>query len=230
MSKKKPIVIAVSGKAHAGKDTVLEMLKKKLPGKVAMCSHAHPLKQLLINTLHFKHEQLYDQKHKHDINEMWNMTGREAMCKIGTDGFRNHFHPNIWIKLLNYTIDKSDADFILIQDCRFENEAVNIKNVQKGYVINVVRDLYYKTKRYAFFSKIFKKHQWLFWALYKVGLISFRWHESEVHNLTKFYDAEIYNTGSMYTLNELVDHLVDDIKFEHIGYIKCKLKNRSIYE
>lgn len=209
-SKIKPIIIAISGKAGSGKDTLLGFFKKKLKGKVEEFSHSYPLKQMLLRTLKFEAKQLYNQDHKHDINDMWGISGRTAMIFFGTALFRNRFRKDVWIKLLNYSIEHSNSDYILIQDCRFEDEAVNIKKMG-GYIINICRDPYYFTKRYKLMAKFFKHNQWLFWILYKLKLISFRWNESEVHNIHQYADISIMNLGTLQELDSKVN--------SHIQYI-----------
>lgn len=212
--KHKPVVIAVSGKALAGKDTVMNMLQKQLESQghsVKLFSHAYPIKKMMTDILEFTKSQVYDQDHKNDIHELWGMSGREAMLKIGTDMFRNIFHPNAWVILLNVSISRCKADYILMQDVRFVNEALNINN-NGGYLINIVRDKYYLTKRYKFWAKFFYYNQWLFHIFYKLKLVSFRWHMSEICDLSEFVDHQIENYGTLEDLNKSACKILEDIQ------------------
>lgn len=212
-----PTVIAFSGKAGCGKDTCMEMLKRDLADRghtVKLLSHAGALKRLLIHTLGFTGPQVYSQKGKKEVNEMWNMTGREALVRVGTELFRNHFHDNTWVILLNKQIKECGCEFVIIQDCRFDNEAENI-NAHSGYIIDIHRDPFYQTKRYKILASIFRNNQWLYHILYKLGLVSFRWHLSELLNPnTKCDDVIVLdNTGSLKTLRNKIKRISKDIRF-----------------
>ena len=64
------------------------------------------------------------------------MTVRKLMQLLGTDSFRNNVHPNIWVNSL-FT-DYSESDNWIITDCRFINEAQEIKR-RGGIIVRVER-------------------------------------------------------------------------------------------
>ena len=57
-----------------------------------------------------------------------NFTPRYALQYIGTDVFRNHFHPDIWVAAAERQIEMTDNN-VVISDCRFYNELGVIKKL-----------------------------------------------------------------------------------------------------
>lgn len=57
------------------------------------------------------------------------LTAREVMQIFGTDIMRTFFHYDIWARAPFYKYADSEYDFVIIDDCRFPNEAdVTLKN------------------------------------------------------------------------------------------------------
>ena len=71
------------------------------------------------------------------------MTGRQALEFLGTDVFRNHLHPDIWLNIAVATIAKymSKGYSICISDVHYENEYKAIKSHPNGEIWVVYRDL-----------------------------------------------------------------------------------------
>lgn len=62
------------------------------------------------------------------VDEWWadrlnipNFTPRYALQHIGTDVFRSHFHPDIWVAAVERRVMNTDKN-VVISDCRFFNE------------------------------------------------------------------------------------------------------------
>ena len=55
-------------------------------------------------------------------------TPRYALQYIGTNVFRHHFHPDIWVAACERQIEMTDAN-VVISDCRFFNELNVIKKL-----------------------------------------------------------------------------------------------------
>ena len=212
--KKKPIVVSIMGKAHAGKDTVAEAVMKNLSGcgdiTYAHMSHADPLRDILIKILGYTKEQVTTQELKTIKHEMWDKSPREAMTIIGTEMFRNMFDDNTWTKLLKKRIDESNVDVIFITDCRFVNE---VEYLEKSDVthIHVSRNPWYLTKTYNVLRWFMSHNQWLWRIGNKLGLLSFRWHLSELLNLPKYENYRLNNVGTMEELHDECDALTDII-------------------
>lgn len=80
--------------------------------------------------------------------EHWvEMTVREFMQKLGTDGLRENLHPNVWVNALFADYIPVHTDHVpggfeypnwIITDCRFENEAQAVK-ARGGVVVRINR-------------------------------------------------------------------------------------------
>jgi len=88
-------------------------------------------------------------KWRETVDEWWttrlhipNLTPRYVLQHIGTDVFRNHFHPDIWIaalerKLINH-MNLKNLNKVVITDCRFSNEIEMIRKLN-GLFVHVHR-------------------------------------------------------------------------------------------
>ncbi len=79
------------------------------------------------------------------VDEWWakrldipNFTPRFALQYIGTNVFRQHFHPDIWVAAAERQIEMTD-DNVVISDCRFFNE-LNVIRRLGGTTAVVWRD------------------------------------------------------------------------------------------
>lgn len=79
----------------------------------------------------------YTQEQKSIYLEEWGMTVGEMLQKVGTDLFRNNFDKDTWIKATLSTNEQIDV--VLLGDCRFTNEAENIKK-KDGILIRLEGD------------------------------------------------------------------------------------------
>lgn len=65
-----------------------------------------------------------------------NFTPRLAMQKVGTDLFREFIHPDIWVKSLLRKIEATDAENIVVTDCRFFNELEAVRSLG-GHLVRI---------------------------------------------------------------------------------------------
>ena len=79
------------------------------------------------------------------VDEWWaerldipHFTPRYALQYIGTNVFRQHFHPDIWVAACERQIEMTDNN-VVISDCRFFNELNVIKRLG-GTTVEVWRD------------------------------------------------------------------------------------------
>ena len=127
-------VIAISGYAEAGKDTVAQLIKKQLQdvkfnSRIAIIHYADMLK--------FVCRQLYDWNGEKDEK------GRALLQTVGTDVVRAK-NPNFWVEIVSTIIEmfSKEFDYFLIPDCRFHNEADVIKSKFDVTTIRVIRPNY----------------------------------------------------------------------------------------
>lgn len=127
-------VITISGHAEAGKDTVANQIKWQLQDikfdvKVAILHYADMLK-FLCKTMYGWDGQKDEQ-------------GRALLQRIGTNIVREK-DPNFWIDIVAMVIDMfyDEFDYFIIPDCRFPNEADEMKERFNAMAIKVVRPGY----------------------------------------------------------------------------------------
>ena len=132
----KPLVIQISGKKRAGKDTLAQFLLKayQSQGKsVELMSYAEPLKQIAADIMWITTEQLdtfkndpdsYKIQTTHDTTLVSITNYRYLLQTLGSEAMKKWFGPNVWVDLLNRRINQSQADVIIIPDWRFKSETI----------------------------------------------------------------------------------------------------------
>lgn len=143
-------IIGLNGKAGSGKTTTAKYLINRLGDrhKIINLSFATPLKKLISELFNIPLSSFYDSKETPIFigNPGGLITPRELMQFIGTDLFRDSitqkwpFIGNVWVNKMKIEImNNSTADFILIDDVRFKDEAELIKSLH-GIIINIYRE------------------------------------------------------------------------------------------
>ena len=175
------MIVGITGKIGHGKDTVGQMLGDTSTQLWYIKKFAYKLKKIAsiltgipeekFEDQEFKKEDLgrewwtkeYDSHNGFDIERSYGMTAREFLQRLGTDGLRNHLHPNTWVnalfadykaatKMAIYSQNPRSAGVLIeereipptypnwiITDVRFPNEAQAIKE-REGLIIRVVRN------------------------------------------------------------------------------------------
>jgi len=122
------MIITVSGKAGAGKDTVADHLINSYGFK--KISLADPIKRLTKDVFALTDFQVYDRVEREKPLEQWGgRSVRQLLQQIGTELFRDNIDPDIWVKSLWFTIKESKDNYV-VPDVRFPNEL----NFLKGNV------------------------------------------------------------------------------------------------
>lgn len=158
-------IIAISGKAGSGKDTLGIMIMCHLSrlekGKEAEFEEYDAFEKLYptldtnywqirkfasavkkvaevitgISTFLWENQKIKSES----LGEHWsNMTGREMLQKIGTDAMRNQIHPNVWVNALMVKYTPKINKWI-ITDLRFPNELYALQK-ENAYLIRINRD------------------------------------------------------------------------------------------
>jgi dephospho-CoA kinase len=138
-------LVGLTGAIGSGKSKVAAYLALMYNGVTR--SFATPLKQIAIS-FGFTESQIYGtQEQKKEINELWNISGREFMQKLGTEVFREsvpqimpELH-NPWRRIMEAKAQRliNDGTFVIVDDVRFIDEAILITQL-KGILIRIVRD------------------------------------------------------------------------------------------
>jgi len=151
------MIIGICGFQSSGKDTIAEFLIKEYGFQ--KLSFACALKDIVSVIFGWSREKLEgltkeDRKWREEIDPVWSrllkipqLSPRFVLQYFGTELFRKHWHPDIWVKVVErQLIDLQDKN-IVITDCRFENE-INMILRYGGKMFHVYRDLPYWFKSY----------------------------------------------------------------------------------
>lgn len=133
------LIIQLSGKKRAGKDTVARYLTTALETaydyKVEVMSFAEPMKDIAATILSISLEDLDLYKNRNEIykvgfidfqsdTSLHTTDCRQILQKLGTEAMKKWFGNDVWANLLNQRIKDSTADVIIIPDWRFEIEEI----------------------------------------------------------------------------------------------------------
>ena len=128
-----PMLIGISGKAGAGKDTLGKFLCDEYH-----CLHyyfAKPLKEGAKIMFALTDEQIAN---KEKTIEPWGISPRKIYQLLGTEVGRG-IDVNIWVKNAEMYVNSVPGRTVVVTDVRFDNEAFWIRN-RGGVVINIVRN------------------------------------------------------------------------------------------
>ena len=135
-------LIAFNGAKTVGKTTIAKALAA-LSDDVVIVSFATPIRAML--------EAMGVDRHNLDVAKEEPIDGieksaRQLLCTLGTDWGRNMVANEIWIWAMQRQIQKvidgannPDDLVIVIDDCRFSNEAVMVRQMD-GCVVRLLRD------------------------------------------------------------------------------------------
>lgn len=138
-------LIGIMGLKGSGKDTVAKML----PISWHRMAFADTLKDITSILFGWDRGMLEgssesSREWREKVSTYWSkelgikdFTPRMALQLLGTDVFREHFHQDIWVKVLKNRIINTNSD-VVITDVRFLNEANMIKELG-GNIVQVIR-------------------------------------------------------------------------------------------
>lgn len=140
-------LIALTGKAGAGKDTVADRIAGL--GELGQCGElwfyafADPIRAMLDELLWLMREigDWEDRDWKERQVEALSKSPRQLAQTLGTDWGRQLVHPDIWLRCAAAKAEEAarwPADLLVITDCRFENEAAWIRS-RGGEVWHILR-------------------------------------------------------------------------------------------
>jgi hypothetical protein len=148
------MIIGICGFQGAGKDTVGDILVKS-HGFVRL-SFGSALKDAVSILFGWDREMLEgltpeSRTWREQVDEYWSdklndptFTPRKALQTIGTNVFRDHFHTNMWVDIvenkINQLVKLNPDTRIVICDCRFDNEFAMIKKFPESKIIHVQRN------------------------------------------------------------------------------------------
>jgi len=134
-------VIAVTGKARSGKDTIGDFLEQT--HLYSKFSFAYPIRQIAKIALNLSDKQVYDDAFKNrPLPNYHDITVRKALQLIGTEMFRDMIDKDIWCKNLIHRTRSCSNNLIVITDMRFPNEQDALRELYGDhcFFLKVVRD------------------------------------------------------------------------------------------
>ena len=131
------MIILITGKAGAGKDTIGDYLRNKYGFKSD--SLAAPIKRLVQDIFVLPKEVVYDRELRElPLKDPWGgKTVRYFLQKIGTEMFRNQIDPDIWVLSLWLRMKSEPETNWVITDLRFPNEKDVLVKKWDGEVITI---------------------------------------------------------------------------------------------
>ena len=122
-------VIAISGHARAGKDTLAKELKKELEkkGKRVLITHYADFLKYICST-YYGWDGQKDEK------------GRQLLQTVGQSFRDNHY--NCWVNMMSNFLSGvgKSIDIVIIADCRYKNELdIDFRGMENIYSIRIIR-------------------------------------------------------------------------------------------
>lgn len=140
----KPIIIALTGPAGCGKDTVGIIITTELQRKqeyaYSLEALAFPMKQFCMDLFGWSYDQMYGSSELRNKPDPDGLTPRKALQTLGTEWGRA-LREDVWVDALLSRIERNAAYWhtpcvSVVTDLRFPNEAKKIREAG-GYVIRI---------------------------------------------------------------------------------------------
>ena len=125
-------IISYIGVIGAGKSFSAKAQKKHLESQgktVEILSFADSIREMIWLLLGWKptNDSEYEKFKKSTITFFGGeLTGRELLQRFGTDVLRDTYDKNIWVNQFIKKVNQSTSDYILVTDCRFDNEVLEL--------------------------------------------------------------------------------------------------------
>lgn len=176
------MVIALTGLMNSGKSTVADYLVTHRD--FVRLKFAQGLKEMM-RALGLTDDEIEGVRKEIPCDRLNGRTPRYAMQTLGTEWGRTHMGQDFWVNLLVQKAHRLEyGTHIVIDDCRFPNEAVAVQRDLQGQVWRLVR------------------------GLSAVGI----GHASEKEQMYVNADHIIYNNGTLDNLLEKVELMLEELK------------------
>lgn len=125
------LIIGLAGRARSGKDTVAAMLEG-----YHRVSFADPIKDACRAAFGLTDQELYGSLKETPRHNLCGKSPRQVMQWFGTEFARDRIGSDVWLRQAARRIEGHPR--VVIPDCRFENEALWIKQ-RRGFIVLVER-------------------------------------------------------------------------------------------
>lgn len=132
------MLIGLTGRAGAGKDTLADLMWKHL--EFTRLAFADPLKRAAQEIFGLSEAQTWSAELKEVTIPYWGMSPRRMFQLLGTEAMQPTFGREVWVKRwqMAYELIK-DSDHVVVPDVRFDAEALMIRE-RGGYIIRIERN------------------------------------------------------------------------------------------
>lgn len=132
------IIIALTGPKGVGKSSIAKEIESQDWQDRCILSFAEPLRRMASHLMPM--QNMTDPELKEaPIDWLGGKTPRQILQSLGTDWGRNMVSPTIWIDTMRRIITEQAFETIIIDDCRFENEADMVREMG-GIVVGLERE------------------------------------------------------------------------------------------
>jgi hypothetical protein len=181
-------VIALSGPIGCGKSTVSREFIKRHPDWVVI-NFADTLRE----TVQLVYGVPTQAQQNGYIKQMRfacfnNKTLREVLQFLGTEAFRE-ISPTSWINAFNRKVQAAQnagAAGVIVEDCRFINEAANLQSFNNGFIVYLIRGASHATLG----DQVERHNHWFNRLRRFLGLKAYTLHESELQMSTMLNRAD----------------------------------------
>lgn len=132
------IIIALTGPKGVGKSSIAKKIESQDWQDRCILSFAEPLRRMASHLMPMQNMTNPELKEA-PIDWLGGKTPRQILQSLGTDWGRNMVSPTIWIDTMRRIITEQAFDTIIIDDCRFENEADMVRDMG-GIVVGLERE------------------------------------------------------------------------------------------
>jgi adenylate kinase family enzyme len=136
------MILGLIGNKQVGKTTFADYLVKEYGFKTI--AFADPIKEGAKIMFDLSEEQVNGDL-KEVVDKRWGLTPRKILQTLGTDCCRNTFGKDIWIKRLQFELQKMKDINVIVSDIRFPNEAKAVKEMG-GHLIKIIKSDLHKNK------------------------------------------------------------------------------------
>ena len=130
-------IVALTGPKTVGKTTIANAIAENVDKIVYILSFATPMRSML-SSIGISNLNLHSQSFKEEKIEGLGKSARELLQTLGTEWGRNMVHPDIWLWAMSNKLkeaEESNVDIIVIDDCRFDNEADWIRDLGGSVIL-----------------------------------------------------------------------------------------------
>jgi hypothetical protein len=129
------MLIAITGKAGVGKDTLASLMWEQTGG--VSLAFADPIKLACQVVFNLSEAQTWEREEKEQIDPRWGLSPRQMFQKFSE--LKTWAGPDVWVKRLEQRLALLPPDTsIYITDVRFEDEAAWVRE-QGGTIIHLTR-------------------------------------------------------------------------------------------